>query len=770
LETNTQRKIGGALGLALALAAGAAGAQSAFVKVGPETVYDAGDRCGVPTFAVADLNGDGRPDFVLGNTPWSAWQPPTTPGAVMLWIAQPDGSYREQSAQLFAGPVTTAVSYSDLVLADFNGDGVPDIYIPDYGPDNSDPATIPEGWPKVALSTPTGFVDASAQFAGLLPRRIHTGAAADIRGTGTADIYVGSNTGGPVPGKKPYLLLNDGHGNFTFDQWRLPAVVLAQMPEQGARSRQIDASTWYIADERFPGALFADVDRDGYPDLILLQAPLMPNGLVFLNDGHGDFSKRPPIELPPGINGGNWLVGTKNANGGWVFPMPAAPGDSTGELKGRAADLNGDGYPDLVIEESKCLRDASNALQCYQGGYLQILINQAGRGFVDETAARGAPGVDSPNGNYQMSLQIVDVNGDGFPDLVANKLWPYEPHVYLNDGTGRFARTTLPGIPTNSGTTSNANDGLFIVVSSGFGKPTRIVNVRFDWRFNTPRQNVSSCTLRVQTWERPAPVAATANYQGLWWASPANSESGWGINFAHQGDTIFATWFTYDSAGKAYWLSMTAAKTADKTYTGDLIQTSGPPFDAVPFDGSKVGRTKVGTGTLSFTDGDNGSFRYTVGTATQTKAITKQLFGAAPTCAYGASPSLLALANNYQDLWWAAPGGSESGWGVNLTHQGNTIFATWFTYDGDGSPLWLSAIASKQPTGIYSGPLYRTTGPAFSAVPFNASAVQRTVVGNATLRFQHGNSGTLGYTVNGTTQSKSITRQMFSPSAGTYCG
>ncbi|HEX6793354.1 MAG TPA: glycosyl hydrolase family 28-related protein, partial [Casimicrobiaceae bacterium] len=42
-------------------------------------------------------------------------------------------------------------------------------------------------------------------------------------------------------------------------------------------------------------------------------------------------------------------------------------------------------------------------------------------------------------------------------------------------------------------------------------------------------------------------AAASPNYEGLWWASPAGSESGWGINFAHQGDIIFATWFTYDA-------------------------------------------------------------------------------------------------------------------------------------------------------------------------------------------------------------------------------
>ena len=55
-------------------------------------------------------------------------------------------------------------------------------------------------------------------------------------------------------------------------------------------------------------------------------------------------------------------------------------------------------------------------------------------------------------------------------------------------------------------------------------------------------------------------LAAAANYQGLWWNPPA--ESGWGINFAHQGDIIFATWFTYDAAGKPWWLIAELHKTA----------------------------------------------------------------------------------------------------------------------------------------------------------------------------------------------------------------
>jgi len=264
------------------------------------------------------------------------------------------------------------------------------------------------------------------------------------------------------------------------------------------------------------------------------------------------------------------------------------------------------------------------------------------------------------------------------------------------------------------------------------------------------------------------------NYQGLWYKAPAESESGWGINFAHQGDVIFATWFTYDAGGKAWWLTMSAFKTAEGVYTGQLIRTNATPFSAfVP----PATITVVGTATLTFTSPTTGTFSYTVNdganVATQTKSIVLQTFGPVPTCTWGAQADL-TKATNYQDLWWSSPANSESGWGVNLTQQGTTIFATWFTYDANHNPLWLSVTAPQTAANTYSGTLLLTGGQAFNAVPFDPTKITRTTVGTATFTFTDGNNGMFSYSVdlgdgvNKATQTKAITRQVFRV-PGTTC-
>ncbi len=294
--------------------------------------------------------------------------------------------------------------------------------------------------------------------------------------------------------------------------------------------------------------------------------------------------------------------------------------------------------------------------------------------------------------------------------------------------------------------------------------PTTVGTYNFQWQMNlagTPIGSVSPAT------SVDVIAAGPANYEGLWWNSPAGSESGWGMNLAHQGNTIFTTWFTYDQAGKPWWLTMTAQQTLTGSYSGTLYQNTGPAYNSLPFNPALVRGVVVGTGTLTFTDLNDGTFAYTVNGITQTKTITRQVFGQLPTCTFGIQTDL-TLAYNYQDLWWAAPAGSQPGWGINITQQGETVFATWFTYNLDQTPLWFSVTAPLTAAATYSGTLYQTSGPAFNSVPFLPADVTATAVGTATFTFTDGNTGTFAYTIADVAQTAAITRQVF-VSPGTVC-
>ena len=242
----------------------------------------------------------------------------------------------------------------------------------------------------------------------------------------------------------------------------------------------------------------------------------------------------------------------------------------------------------------------------------------------------------------------------------------------------------------------------------------------------------------------------------LWW-NP--SESGWGLNLNQQGATIFATLFTYDASRAPRWYVMSGGRmgTDGVTYTGDLYRTTGPAFNANPF--TPIGAanvTRVGTMTLTFNEANVATLRYTVDGVQVVKTVQRQVYGSRAANCLPTNDSR-ASSTNYQDLWWNP---NESGWGVNITHQDNTLFATLFTYDSAGRDVWLVLSAgARQADGSYSGELYRTSGPTFNSAPF--TGVTAAPVGTMRLAFSNGNSGTLTYTFNGATVTKSIQRQLF---------
>lgn len=119
------------------------------------------------------------------------------------------------------------------------------------------------------------------------------------------------------------------------------------------------------------------------------------------------------------------------------------------------------------------------------------------------------------------------------------------------------------------------------------------------------------------------------------------------------------------------------------------------------------------------------------------------------------------LANNYQDLWWNP---SESGWGINISHQGDDMFATWFIYGANSQPTWIFLSNAKRSGALgntFSDKIYQAiTGSPFAAVPFVPStSTNFREVGSATLVFSDARNGTLTYTVDGATVVKQITRQ-----------
>jgi hypothetical protein len=246
----------------------------------------------------------------------------------------------------------------------------------------------------------------------------------------------------------------------------------------------------------------------------------------------------------------------------------------------------------------------------------------------------------------------------------------------------------------------------------------------------------------------------------LWW-NP--SESGWGLNLNQQGSTLFATLFTYDASRAPMWLVMSGGtlQADGVSFTGDLYRTTGPAFNANPFIPIGAANvTRVGTMTVSFGHANAGVLSYTVNGVSVTKNIQRQVYGSRSANCLPTTASRSG-STQYQDLWWNA---AESGWGLNVTHQDNTLFATLFTYDPSGRDLWLVMSAgARQSDGSYLGDLYRTAGSAFSTNPFPPiGASDVTNVGNMRLRFTNGESGTLTYTYNGTTVTKAITRQVFS--------
>jgi len=147
----------------------------------------------------------------------------------------------------------------------------------------------------------------------------------------------------------------------------------------------------------------ADINNDGAADMII-GADDTAAGYVVLSDGKGSFKGQTTMSLP---------VPDLNAK------------DMTLDIE--SYDVNGDGWLDLLVSHTQSIEGTD-----YEGNTIQVMINQEGEYFIDESFRIPE---QSASGLTITDLLVADLNGDGYIDLLAEQTGDY----FLNDGRGSFS-------------------------------------------------------------------------------------------------------------------------------------------------------------------------------------------------------------------------------------------------------------------------------------------------------------------------------------------
>ncbi|MFY9558990.1 MAG: FG-GAP-like repeat-containing protein, partial [Terriglobales bacterium] len=348
--------------------------------------------------AVADVNGDGKPDLVVANCA-SGIEPGNCPdevsdGVVAVFLGNGNGTFQPPVTYDSGGGASVSVA-----VADVNLDGKLDVVV---GNECEDQACTAPGGAGVLLGNGDGTFRPVVTYSGVGQGSV---AVADVNRDGNPDLVLGA------PGGGVSVMLGNGDGTFQ---------LLASYKVGGVGS---------------VAAVIADVNLDGKLDVVAVNS----DGLVSVLLGNGDGTFQPAVIYRTG-------------------------GDRSVSVA--VADVNGDSEPDVVV--ASCALKVSMCSATSEGAV--SVLEGKGDGTLKRALTFDSGGLDAD------FVTVADVNGDSRPDLIVTNYFSSDVGVLLNDGP--YVTSTVLTSSLNPSTYGQSVTLTATVTSLGPAAPTGTVTFK----------------------------------------------------------------------------------------------------------------------------------------------------------------------------------------------------------------------------------------------------------------------------------------------------
>ena len=417
---------------------------------------------GLISCETSDLNNDSNPDIVAitnimysgGDNAENDNKYPEIRGRIHFLLNNGDGTFTDDHNLILGTDFHRVSGYREGHKGDLNNDGLDDFLVES----NAGGGLIRGNGMLILMSQEDGTWQDETD-------KIQFNRREDIQRRDYVQENVLGANGGP-------LLMFDLNGDGYKDLFNLMGTQNEGGMPQVFMSQEANSFTpwdrWNDDDNRYRAELFngsmragevVDFDNDGDEDLVLQ----CYNGYCFGNPDEQYYKDREQFYPwgPFESDSHNGFVilnedGVLNMENAIHFPSTAYDNNTKGDDID-VGDVNGDGFPDVVVVYGK-------AQPYYVNRKIQLLINDGGTALVDETAARMPEDQrDDATGHAEGMIRLVDVDNDGdldiydfqanvrqgeYYDNVCDCLvdYPYGKNgeaIFINDGEGNFTYQDL---------------------------------------------------------------------------------------------------------------------------------------------------------------------------------------------------------------------------------------------------------------------------------------------------------------------------------------